>query len=449
MAKDKENLTFDVIVVGGGASGMMAAGIAGSRGKRVLLLEKNKKLGEKLKITGGGRCNITNAEFNTREFLKNYGKSGKFLYSPFSQFSAKDTFEFFEKLGLPLVVQSRKRAFPHTGRAMDVFLALEKYLQKGGVVCKTNARVSKILSENGRGGGERTCGRRITGVVAGGVKYTADSFIFSTGGISHPETGSTGDGFDFLRKLGHTVKDPTPTIVPIAVKEDWVKSLAGVSLSFMKITFYADGQIVLGTSDDDVHLWTRSAPVDGIKKFAKKGKILFTHFGISGPLILNSAKEVADLLEGGEVTALIDAYPDTDHGALEKKIIKVFDANKNKMLKNIFKEIVPLGMNDAILSLLGQIDFDAKVHSVTKEERKQIVDLLKALPLTVTGLMGYDRAVVADGGITLKEIDMKTMRSSLYENLYVTGDLLDIVRPSGGFSLQLCWTTGFVAGTSC
>ena len=424
MAKDKENLTFDVIVVGGGASGMMAAGIAGSRGKRVLLLEKNKNLGEKLKITGGGRCNITNAEFNTREFLKNYSQSGKFLYSSFSQFSVKDTFEFFEKIGLPLVVQSRKRAFPHTEKAMDVFLALEKYLQKGGVVCKTNMRVSKILSENGH----------ITGVMAGGVKYTADSFIFSTGGISHPETGSTGDGFDFLQKLGHTVKDPMPTIVPLAVKEDWVKSLAGVSLSFMKITFY----------------------INGIKKFVKKGKILFTHFGLSGPLLLNSAKEVAGLLEGGEVTALIDVYPDTDHGALEKKIIKIFDANKNKMLKNIFKEIVPLGMNDALLSLLygehgrtiEQIDPDTKVHSITKEERKQIVNLLKALPLSITGLMGYDRAVVADGGITLKEIDMKTMRSSLYDNLYVTGDLLHIIRPSGGFSLQLCWTTGFVAGSN-
>ncbi|OGI61940.1 hypothetical protein A2645_02020, partial [Candidatus Nomurabacteria bacterium RIFCSPHIGHO2_01_FULL_39_9] len=373
-------------------------------------------LGEKLKITGGGRCNITNAEFNTREFLKNYGESGKFLHSPFSQFSAKDTFEFFEKIGLPLVVQARKRAFPHTEKALDVFLALEKYIKKEGVVCKTNARVSKILSEN----------KLITGVVAGGQNYTADSFIFSTGGISHPETGSTGDGFNFLRELGHTIIDPTPGIVPLAVKDNWVKSLAGVSLSFMKITFF----------------------VDGVKKFLKKGKILFTHFGLSGPLILNSSKEVVKLLPTGEVTALIDAYPDTDHGALEKKIIKVFDANKNKMLKNIFKEIVPLGMDKAMLSLLDKINPDTKIHSVTREERKQIVNLLKALPLTVAGIMGYDRAVVADGGIALKEIDMKTMRSSLYENLYVTGDLLHISRPSGGFSLQLCWTTGFVAGSS-
>lgn len=406
---------FDVIVIGGGASGMMSAGVAGNRGKRVLILEKNKNLGEKLKITGGGRCNVTNGESNIREFLKIYGEDEKFLHSPFSQFSSKDTFEFFEKLGLPLVVQARKRAFPHTEKALDVFLALEKFIKKAGVTTKVNMRVSKILSEKGK----------ITGVVAGGISYTADAFIFCTGGISHPETGSTGDGFDFLRKLGHTVADPTPTIVPIAVKDPWVKSLAGVSLSFMKISFYADG----------------------VKKFMKKGKVLFTHFGLSGPLILNSAKEVGDLLQWHtEVTACIDAYPDTDHGALEKKVIKVFDENKNKMLKNIFKEVTPLGTSEAILSILKDINPDTKVHSVTKEERKQIVNILKALPLTITSLMGFDRAVIADGGITLKEIDMRTMRSTLYSNLYVTGDLLHITRPSGGFSLQLCWTTGFVAG---
>lgn len=408
---------FDVIVVGGGASGMMSAGVAGNRGKRVLILEKNKNLGEKLKITGGGRCNVTNGESNIREFLKIYGENEKFLHSPFSKFSSKDTFEFFEKLGLPLVVQARKRAFPHTEKALDVFLALERFIKKAGVTVKENMRVSKILSEKGK----------ITSVIAGGITYTANSFVFATGGISHPETGSTGDGFDFLRKLGHTVTDPTPTIVPIAVKDLWVKSLAGVSLSFMKINFFADG----------------------VKKFMKKGKILFTHFGLSGPLILNSAKEVGDLLKWhDEVTALIDAYPDTDHGALEKKIIKVFDENKNKMLKNIFKEITPLGTSEAILSILKNINPDTKVHSVTKEERKQIVNILKALPIIITSLMGFDRAVIADGGINLKEIDMRTMQSTLYSNLYVTGDLLHINRPSGGFSLQLCWTTGFVAGSN-
>jgi predicted Rossmann fold flavoprotein len=406
---------YDVIVIGGGASGMMAAGRAAERGKQVLLLEKNRTLGEKLKISGGGRCNITNAEYDIHAFLANYGKAAPFLFSPFSQFSAKDTFTFFESKGLPLVVQARKRAFPHTEKALDVCRTLERYLKDTGVVVKTGVSVKKIL----------TAKNTITGVLATGGTYTAKTYILATGGVSHPETGSTGDGFTWLSEAGHTIKTPTPTIVPLAVSEKWVHMLSGVSLSFMKISFYLEDK----------------------KQFAKTGKILFTHFGLSGPLILNCAGQVGDLLYSGLVTAKIDAYPHTDSGALEKQIIKVFDANKNKMLKNILKEIVPEGMPEAMPVLLKRIDFNTKVHSITKEERKQIVDILKALPVTITNLMGYDRAVVADGGVTLSEIDTKTMQSKKYSNLYVTGDLLHINRPSGGFSLQLCWTTGYVAGS--
>ena len=242
--------------------------------------------------------------------------------------------------------------------------------------------------------------------------------------MSHPETGSTGDGFTWLRDLGHEIKNPSPSIVPLAVKESWVKNLAGVSLSFMKISFYVDGKRAL----------------------SKTGKILFTHFGLSGPLILNSAKEVASLLHTGEVTATIDIYPDTEFNILERKVIAVFDSNKNKTLKNVIKEFVPDGMSLAVASLLPLGIMDTKVHSVSKENRKKIVHLLKALPLTIVGLMGYDRAVVADGGVPLTEIDTKTLCSKKVENLYIAGDLLHINRPSGGFSLQLCWTTGYVAG---
>ena len=406
---------YDVIVIGGGASGMMAAGRAAELGKKVLLLEKNKNLGEKLKITGGGRCNITNAEEDEHKLLKHYGKGKPFLYSPFSQFGMKDTFSFFESKGLPLVVQARKRAFPKTEKALDVFKVLERYIKQGKVDILSNAKVVKIISKNSR----------IEKVSASGQEYTANSFILATGGISHPETGSTGDGFKWLKELGHTVENPTPTIVPLAVADIWVKELSGVSLSFMKITFFTNG----------------------LKKFSLKGKVLFTHFGLSGPLILNAAGKVADMLHDGVVTAMIDAYPDTDIGTLDKKITKIFDANKNKMLKNIFSEIVPVGTAKAILLLLKSVSPDIKVHSITKEQRRSIVDLLKALPASITGLMGYDRAVVADGGLSLKEIDTKTMRSKLYNNLYVTGDLLHISRPSGGYSLQLCWTTGYVAGS--
>lgn len=406
---------YDVIIVGGGASGMMAAAVAGESGKRVLLIEKNKNLGEKLKISGGGRCNITNAEYDAHKFLAHYGKAAPFLYSPYSQFGVKDTFTFFESHGLPLVVQARNRAFPHTERALDVYLTLEKILKKNNVTILTNSPITRISHKD----------NQITSVFVKSKEYKAAKYVLATGGISHPETGSTGDGFSFLKNLGHTIIKPTPTIVPLKVPEKWVQTLAGVSLDFMKITFFVDDKRIL----------------------TKKGKVLFTHFGLSGPLILNAASEVSGLLEGGKVTATIDCFPDTDHGALDSRIIAVFDANKNKMLKNIFKNIAPEGMSEAIPSLLPEtIDPNTKVHSITVPMRKHIVQLLKSLPLTISGLMGYDRAVVSDGGVPLTEIDTKRMKSLIIENLYVTGDLLHINRPSGGYSLQLCWTTGYVAG---
>ncbi len=411
---EKERLSFDVVVVGGGASGMMAAGTAARRGKKVLLLEKNKKLGEKLSISGGGRCNITNAEYDTRALLKHYGDAEPYLHSLFARFGVKETFSFFETQGLPLVVQARKRAFPHTESAPDVKRVMEAYCTHPNITIKTNTPVEEIAKT----------GDRVSHLVAKKVVYTGTSIVLATGGMSHPETGSTGDGFAWLRALGHTVESPTPSIVPLAVKDTWVKSLAGTSLSFMKITFFVDGKRAL----------------------SKVGKILFTHFGVSGPLILNLAKNVGDLLHTGEVTAMIDMYPDTEFDVLERKVIATFDANKNKLFKNIVKDFVPEGMSHAVLMLLPVHIGDTKVHSVSKEDRKKIIHLLKGMPLTIEGLMGYDRAVVADGGVPLDDINTKTMGSKKLKNLFITGDLLHINRPSGGFSLQLCWTTGYVAG---
>lgn len=407
---------YDVIVIGGGASGMMAAGHAAKKGKNVLIIEKNKNLGEKLKITGGGRCNITNAEENIRVFMKNYGKAEQFLYSPFSIFGVPETVSFFESIGIPIVVQARNRAFPKTEKALDVYKALEKFINRDNIKVLKNTSVKSIEKDR----------ELIKQVNTNNGTYKADQYILATGGMSHPETGSTGDGFKWLKELGHNVVEPTPTIVPLAIKESWVHELAGVSLSFMKITFFVDNK----------------------KAFSKTGKILFTHFGLSGPLILNSAADVKDLLHTGFVTAHIDTYPDTDHKMLEQKIISVFDNNKNKDIKNILDEIVPHGMQNIFFKIIPAIEPNTKVHSISKEQRKELVSILKALPITITGLMGYDRAVVADGGVSLTEIDMKTFKSKVIKNLSITGDLLHINRPSGGFSLQLCWTSGYIAGTN-
>ena len=416
------NKIWDVIIIGGGASGMMAAAVASNKGKSILVVDKNKNLGEKLKITGGGRCNITNSEPDIHKLLKVYGKGAPFLYSSFSIFGVKDTFEYFESRGLPLVIKARNRVFPTTEKAYDVYRVLEKELEKNYVSIKNNCIVKKINTRDSL----------VESIETNSGLLYAKSFVLATGGMSHPETGSTGDGFKWLKDIGHEVKDPSPDIVPLACSDAWVKSLAGVTLSFMKITFYLEDP---------------SAQA-GKKQFSKTGKILFTHFGLSGPLILNSSRKVSDLLQSGRVKAFIDAYPDTNEGSLEDSIIKTFDANKNKILRTILKDIVPAGTAKAIEMIDSGIDFDVKVHSVTKEDRKKLVKLLKALPIEITNLMGYDRSVVADGGVSLSEIDMKKMSSTLYKNLYITGDLLNINRNSGGYSLQICWTTGYIAGIS-
>jgi len=417
--KTKQNV--EVLVIGGGASGMMAAGRAAELGKKVVILEKNKALGEKLKITGGGRCNITNAEYDTKEFLSHFGKAKKFLHSPFSKFGVKESFEFFESKNLTLMVEEGGRAFPKSEKAMDVFLTLEKYIQDGNVGIHFKSPVQEITFK------EKD--RKIIEVHTETHVFIPERVIVATGGTSHPETGSTGDGFEWLKEMGHTVKESTPDIVPVAVKEKWVKKLSGVSLDDIKITFYC------------------GKGVERKKEFTKEGRILCTHFGLSGPMILNSAGKVRDLLHKGLVTAKVDLFPKLNIGELEKEFIKLFDDNKNKLLRNVVPQILPAGFMPAFEKLFSSIDMETKVHSVSKEERKEIVHKLKEIGVTIVELMGEDRAVVSDGGVILEEIDMKTMQSKKCDNLYVTGDLLNISRPSGGYSLQLCWTTGWIAGS--
>lgn len=407
---------YDVIVIGGGPSGMMAAGRAGARGLRVLLIEKNAVLGKKLSVTGGGRCNITNAEFVSRILLANYGEAAKFLYSPFSQFGVQDTFDFFTERGLPLVVEDRKRAFPECHSAPRVTQVMETFVRGSGVEVLLDTPVIKLECVNGV----------LSQVYTNKGVFSATSVIIATGGLSHSDTGSTGDGLEWLRDLGHTVHAVTPDVVPLRVHEAWVHALAGKSLEHMTITF--------GT---------------GAHKVVRTGKILFTHFGISGPLILNAAHEVKKLLGQGPVTTTINLFPGTDEGTLDARIIRHFDLHKNKMLKNALQDLLPPGMTDVVLGMLGKFGIgETKIHSITKDMRAEILHACRGLTMTVIGTMGYDWAVISDGGIDLTEVNTRTMSSKIYPNLYFTGDILNINRPSGGFSLQLCWTTGWVAGNS-
>ncbi len=406
---------YDVVVLGGGPAGLMAAGTAAKSGARVALLEKNELLGKKLSITGGGRCNITNAEYDTHKFLDNFGNTSKFLHSPFSQFGVESTFTFFEKLELPLVVEARKRTFPKSQKATDVLNTLVKYASKNGVHFKTGVSARKFMVEDGA----------VIGVETNQGKIFAEKFIVATGGLSAPTTGSTGDGLRMLGEIGHKIHKPNPNLVPLKTNEKWVHRLAGTSLSFMTIRFKQNGK---------THI-------------KKTGKILFTHFGISGPLIINISGEVRKLLEGGPVLATIDCFPDTDLGDLDRRIWRLFEQHKNKQVKNVLSELLPQKLANAILYIMGEHYGNTPVHSVSKDERKKIAHIMKELVFHISGTMGLDRAIVADGGVELNEIDFKTMSSKLHQNVYVVGDTLNITRPSGGYSLQLCWTTGFVAGT--
>jgi predicted Rossmann fold flavoprotein len=408
---------YDIIVIGGGASGMMAAAVAAEHGAEVILLEKNKSLGNKLAISGGGRCNILNAEDDERLLLSNYGTAGKFLFSAFSQFGMQDTYDYFEMRGLKLKVENKKRAFPVTDSALDVVKLLEGELSKYNVDIRTKAEVQSIYAVDGE----------IKYIKVDGERILARAYILATGGSSRPETGSTGDGFKWLKSMGHDVNEPTPNVTPLAVTESWVKDVSGVSAKSADVIFYSEGK----------------------RSFKIHGDILFTHFGISGPTVLNNAYKVAELLEQGSVTAEVDCFPELNEKELDQSVRQTIEEHHTKQLKNTLCFIVPGGLNKALTELLkGQLDLEIKNSELSKINRLKVVKLLKAMPLTIERLMGFEKAVVADGGLSLRDIDTRTMQSKKIKNLYVTGDLLDINRPSGGYSLQLCWTTGYLAGVS-
>lgn len=408
---------WDAVVIGGGPAGMMAAGRLAERGASVILIEKNEKLGKKLLITGGGRCNMTNNELDVRKFLERFKDSAKFLFSTFSQFSVKETLDFFHDRGLETKLEENGRVFPADEKASSVFAVLTKYIEQGGVVIKTGNPVVEIIKNNKENNIESVR-------LANGEIIQAKAFVLATGGKSRPETGSTGDGFVWLKNLGHKVIPPNPSLVPVAIKDAWVKELSGVVLPMVKITVFQNNK----------------------KQVSKKGRILFTHFGLSGPTILNMSKDIGELLKYGEVVISLDFFPNSGYDNLNTMLQDLFKNQSNKKIKNSFDEIIPLKSIHEIIFKMAKIDPETFCHSITREERLSLIKVLKDIPIQVKGLLGVDKAIVTSGGVSLEEVDWKTMRSLLFKNLYFVGDILDIDRPSGGYSLQLCWTTGRVAG---
>lgn len=408
-------MVFDVIVIGGGPAGMMAAARAAECGKRVLLLEKNPTLGKKLLITGGGRCNVTNNKTNNRTMLAKYKGNDKFLFSAFSQFNVESALQFFHSRGMQTKEENEGRIFPVSDKAQSVWDVLVDYMKEGGVKVQTSAPVSGISL-----GEEKNFHIKLKDKT----EILARSVVMATGGISRPETGSTGEGFGWLEKLGHTIIANDFALVPISLKDAWAKKLGGVTLKDIKLTIYQNEQ----------------------KQSAHKGKLLFTHLGISGPTVLNMSREVGELLKYGEVIIQLDLFPQLDHAALKTELQNLLIGESNKLIKNTLSKMISSSLVLTLLDLAG-IDSDTPNHSVRSEQRKNLVLLFKAVPLHVKGLLGADKAVVSSGGVDLKEVDFKTMQSRLIPNLYLVGDVLNIDRPSGGYSLQLCWTTGFVAGS--
>lgn len=413
---------WDVIVIGGGPAGMLAAGTAAKRGKSVLLLEKNSELGKKLLITGGGRCNVTNNKPDNRTILAKYKGNDQFLFSAFSQWNVESTLHFFNEHGMPTKEENEGRIFPVSNNAQSVYDVLYAYMKEHGVQIHKSTSVSGIRRD------KQDDMFKVT--TKSGNTISGKAIVIASGGTSRPETGSTGDGFSWVKKLGHTVIENDFALVPIALSDTWTKKLSGLALSDIKLTTFLEYEGKL------------------VKQESHKGKLLFTHVGISGPTVLNMSAEVSELLKYGNVIIALDLFPGKDEGKLRNELQTVLVTESNKKLKNVLSMIVPASLVSALLSIT-EIDGDTFCHSVRSEERLRLVAMMKAIPLHVKGLLGKDKAIVSSGGVPLTELNMKTMESNTVPGIYLVGDMLNIDRPSGGYSLQLCWTTGFVAGSHC
>jgi len=405
-------MKYDVAVIGGGAAGMIAAGRAAEMGAKVLLIEKNKQLGVKLLITGKGRCNITNAEENIKDLISFYDKKGKFLYPAFHRFSNKAVVNFFENNGLETKEERGKRIFPLSDKAQDVVNSLKNYLKNNNVEVLLNASVSKLMFNSDK----------IQSIVLqSGEEIQADNIIIATGGKSYPQTGSTGEAYTWLKQLGHHIIPTKPALTPIVVQEKWIKELAGLSLKNVEIS-----------------LWNE-------KKIASFfGEALFTHNGLSGPTILNLSNKV-NLKEKQIIK--IDFKPALDNQKLDLRIRRDFEAQSSKQFKNVLTALLPKKLISTFIRL-SEIPEEKKVAEISKKERKKLLLLFKEFELNIKDIIGYEKAIVTAGGVDLMEINPKTMQSKKINNLFFAGELIDIDGPTGGYNLQVAWSTAYLAAES-
>lgn len=401
-----------VIVAGGGAAGMMAAIMAARNGAKVTLIEKNEKLGKKLFITGKGRCNLTNS-CDTEELFQNIVTNHKFLYSSIYSFDNYSTINFFEELGLKLKTERGGRVFPASDHSSDVIQILQKELQRQKVMVYLHTKVKQVCMNDGS----------ITGVILGdGRHLDAESVIIATGGLSYPSTGSTGDGYEFAKQAGHVICPCHPSLVPLETEEEWCKELMGITLKNVSISLQREKKVV----------------------YNGFGEMLFTHFGVSGPLIL-SASAYIHSHEKGSLKLQVDLKPALTEEQLDDRLQRDFFRYQNRYLQNAMDDLLPKKLIP-ILIAYSRIPSDKKVNKITKEERMQLVQALKALTLHVTGTRDYKEAIITKGGVNVKELNPQTMESKLVKGLYFAGEVLDTDGLTGGFNLQIAWSTGYAAG---
>lgn len=430
-----------VIVIGGGAAGMMAAIAAAQKGCQVILYEKNEKLGKKIFITGKGRCNLTNA-CDMEGLFENVISNSKFLYSAFYGFDNQAVIDWFESAGCATKIERGERVFPVSDHSSDVIGALTRQLNKWKVDIRLATAVKELVTqerqmeekqgidreENAqkeRKQTETVMHRKIGGVrLADGSVEKADAVIVATGGLSYPLTGSTGDGYRMAEAVGHTIKETQPALVPFEIKEEWCKQLQGLSLKNVTVSLEQNGK----------------------KPFYEGfGEMLFTHFGVSGPLILSASSYYVGRKKKENTMLHLDLKPALSIEQLDKRLLRDFEENKNKQFKNSLGGLFPAKLIPVMIALSG-IDGEKKIHEITKEERSSFVRLIKNLEMTITGTRGYSEAIITRGGIHVKEVNPSTMESKLVSGLYFAGELLDLDALTGGFNLQIAWSTGYQAG---